>query len=56
MLNKSIDENDIVKGKRVYFNIDSHIDDESNNIKNLTLMLAPSSETSIYYKTKIRTN
>jgi hypothetical protein len=56
ILNDTIDENDIVKGKRIYFNIYPNITNTDNYLGNLTLQLVPSSETSVYYKTKLNVN
>lgn len=53
-LNDTIDWDRISSGDKLYFMLETDTMNELDNLQNLTIILAPSSETSVYYKSLIR--
>jgi len=53
-VNDTIDWDKISSGDKIYFMLETDTMNEIDNLQNLTIMFAPSSETSVYYKTLIR--
>lgn len=53
-LNHTIDWDRISSGDKIYFMLETNTMNELDTLQNMTIMLAPSSETSVYYKSVIQ--